>query len=80
MMGAGAIRNTDTRSLQADISWDQIRSDHALTQGWLRSVSRLGRLSGANSRQDWIKLVTWCAFYGVGRQRGTGKGNQKELQ
>lgn len=30
---------------------------HALTQGCSRRVSRLGRLSGANTRQDWIKSV-----------------------
>lgn len=49
---------------------------HALTQGWFRSVSRLGRLSGANIRQAWIKFVAYCCVvFG-----GGGGGNTAERE
>lgn len=47
----------------------------ALTQGCFSSISRLGRLSGAESRQDWIKPTTWVVrlFKGFDRGRGSGR-------
>ena len=56
--------DTSSTSMYIHHAASQARVFQALIQGCFSSISRLGRLSGAESRQDWINPTTWFVFKG----------------